>query len=567
IFQSTPLTNSFDHQDEIEMKMFYSTAAPEGTVGAPQRGVTIALLMASCFLLGEFLLSSLLIDASPTVHENFLILSAFLPCDKGFALDSVARQGQENLSDFDLGVESSNGRQSRTRRGLPEEQDSSTLIGSRELKPKKGGGEKSKKGDVGLIQNIDFDPASNGKVFEKAIKLKDFAKVDPEVFEWVNVDDIQAGETACGFLHAPLGSLPNVIYPVVDVYVCVKFAVNQPAPKGNMAVHCGGPGSLTSCLNNMAVAGVMGFDNPDDYNVFAFDQRGMGRSSPSFMVDECCYNCGGSNPKAELDFTDVDSFKPFTDLLKERVSNCWAYQDFLLTSSENRVFHFLEYSGTRQLAEDIERVRSIFGDQKLSIFGVSYGTRVMGAYATIFPHNVNLMVLDGSTEADSNIVVSTEEIVESTNQRINYAIYSCDIAQARNPGACPVDARQCLNDLANMSNALPQPAKTSEYDSAYELMVLEVMETMDTYIEVCEAVAEADGDALLRIYNEVSSSQNDQEGRQLQSSYNILGKPSNGGIYGGRPVSSGSIAQDMVTAQDFSNGAYDDLHILGLELT
>jgi pimeloyl-ACP methyl ester carboxylesterase len=30
--------------------------------------------------------------------------------------------------------------------------------------------------------------------------------------------------------------------------------------------------------------------------------------------------------------------------------------------------------GTRQLAEDIERVRRIFGDQPLSVYGISYGT-------------------------------------------------------------------------------------------------------------------------------------------------------------------------------------------------
>lgn len=44
----------------------------------------------------------------------------------------------------------------------------------------------------------------------------------------------------------------------------------------------------------------------------------------------------------------------------------------------NTTYHFLEHSGTRQLAEDIERVRRVFGDQKLSVYGISYGTVVMG---------------------------------------------------------------------------------------------------------------------------------------------------------------------------------------------
>jgi len=33
--------------------------------------------------------------------------------------------------------------------------------------------------------------------------------------------------------------------------VCVSFATQQPAPRGNLAVHCGGPGSLTDCNYSM----------------------------------------------------------------------------------------------------------------------------------------------------------------------------------------------------------------------------------------------------------------------------------------------------------------------------
>ena len=32
--------------------------------------------------------------------------------------------------------------------------------------------------------------------------------------------------------------------------MCVRFAKNQPAPRGNLAVHCGGPGSLSSCVHD-----------------------------------------------------------------------------------------------------------------------------------------------------------------------------------------------------------------------------------------------------------------------------------------------------------------------------
>ena len=44
----------------------------------------------------------------------------------------------------------------------------------------------------------------NPDVFEAAISLEDFKNVDPDKFEWVNPDEIKAGEITCGFLKAPL---------------------------------------------------------------------------------------------------------------------------------------------------------------------------------------------------------------------------------------------------------------------------------------------------------------------------------------------------------------------------
>ena len=44
----------------------------------------------------------------------------------------------------------------------------------------------------------------NPEVFQAAINLEDFKNVDSDKFEWVNPDEIRAGETTCGFLKAPL---------------------------------------------------------------------------------------------------------------------------------------------------------------------------------------------------------------------------------------------------------------------------------------------------------------------------------------------------------------------------
>lgn len=50
----------------------------------------------------------------------------------------------------------------------------------------------------------------------------------------------------------------------------MRFADEQPASKGNLAVHCGGPGTLSNCL--MASDWVLGEDNLKNYNVITIDQ-------------------------------------------------------------------------------------------------------------------------------------------------------------------------------------------------------------------------------------------------------------------------------------------------------
>ncbi len=63
-------------------------------------------------------------------------------------------------------------------------------------------------------------------VFEPAISLDEFAALDSNTkiadayFEWVDREKIQAGETTCGFLHAPLcwpHAEEKTIFPEVEV--------------------------------------------------------------------------------------------------------------------------------------------------------------------------------------------------------------------------------------------------------------------------------------------------------------------------------------------------------------
>lgn len=114
-----------------------------------------------------------------------------------------------------------------------------------------------------------YGPSENLYVAES---LEFFQNISPDWFEWVDPSEIQAGATTCGFLYPDLGLLPDVIYPIIQVYVCMRFADVQPAIKGNMFVHCGGPGSLSDCIDIMIGNGFFSEAILNEYNILSIDQ-------------------------------------------------------------------------------------------------------------------------------------------------------------------------------------------------------------------------------------------------------------------------------------------------------
>ena len=94
--------------------------------------------------------------------------------------------------------------------------------------------------------------------------------IDKQIFRWYNRDHVQAGKLTCGELYPPLGPDRNEPFPKIIVKFCVLFAEIQPAGKGNLAIHCGGPSSLSECLS--AANMFLGAQNLQHYNVIAFDQ-------------------------------------------------------------------------------------------------------------------------------------------------------------------------------------------------------------------------------------------------------------------------------------------------------
>lgn len=57
---------------------------------------------------------------------------------------------------------------------------------------------------------------------------------------------------------------------------------------------------------------------------------------------------------------------------------------------------YVETINTENTARDVEEARKALGEDKLNLYGVSYGGLLMATYATLFPEHTNKMVLDSS---------------------------------------------------------------------------------------------------------------------------------------------------------------------------
>ena len=158
---------------------------------------------------------------------------------------------------------------------------------------------------------------------------------------------------------------------------------------------------------------------------------------------------------------------------------------------------------TKEDTHTLERVRILFGDQKLSVYGISYGTTVMGTYTSIFPDNVNLMVLDASRIPNYDILQASEDYARSANQRIDYFIASCEFGNDK----CGVkDMRACVSNLNNVLQDNKDYFQNRYKVHVYLFMQIIIQDLFGHYElapGICRAAKENDTEKLTELLDEL----------------------------------------------------------------
>ena len=206
------------------------------------------------------------------------------------------------------------------------------------------------------------------------------------------------------------------VTPFLDLDVHLHMPPNVSDPPV-VFVHCGGPGSGAECANIKATG-----PRFSRYAILAISQRGTGpgQPNPSFDCDspslpppnKTSYDisdfttCPCALPDgtplvdqayANLDPMDEDQVQGLFQNMAIRARKCYDWDKWLIMGQDNEtIFHFLEWSGTRMLAADIEFLRTRVCVPRLDFHGESYGTAVVATYASMYPERVGKIMLDAS---------------------------------------------------------------------------------------------------------------------------------------------------------------------------
>jgi pimeloyl-ACP methyl ester carboxylesterase len=254
-----------------------------------------------------------------------------------------------------------------------------------------------------------------------------------DAFNWSSIEPSQDliyhdcyDDFKCARLSVPLdwtnSSNENEV-AVAIVKLPAKVPVTSPSFAGSIIVNPGGPGgSGTDDLRYKGLTIQNIVDGDKHFEIISFDPRGVHRTTPSpvcfetnearELFEEANKFAGGADVKSSLDvkWALAQGFGyvcrnasygiyPNGDDIKQFVSTALVAHDMvrLIDAIEGERAEFSSFpvsNGQRPME------RSSPSTPLLNYWGFSYGTYLGNTFASMFPHRIGRMILDGNVDAD-----------------------------------------------------------------------------------------------------------------------------------------------------------------------
>lgn len=207
---------------------------------------------------------------------------------------------------------------------------------------------------------------------------------------------------------------------------------------GPLFINPGGPGSTAGDLVDQ-FANLMPAPIHQRFDVIGVDPRGTGASK---------LDCG-------FDMTTLFGADPYVQTPAEEDELVEVNVEYV-DRCKSEVGKQLAHMGTRDAARDIDFVRGLLGDEKMSYLGFSYGTILGQVLAHEFPDRLRAMVLDSSD------AIGPTGLETATAQAAGFEKALQAFAADCNAKAdCPIapDAMAAVDQLLAKTEEAPVPAK------------------------------------------------------------------------------------------------------------
>lgn len=315
------------------------------------------------------------------------------------------------------------------------------------------------------------------------------AAVVPAGPQW-SACDTSPGPVECTELLVPLDHR-DPQSPSIGLPVRRLPATDERARIGVLVTIAGGPGQR----GTLGVGpGVHGATIEARFDIVSWDPRGTAGDTLIDCIPQW-------DPFAGLDRT--------PDTRIERLA-LDARTRTLAVHCRERHANVLPYITTYDAALDLERLRRMLGEPRISLLGSSYGSRVAATYATLFPEHVRAVVLDGYSDPNRSPGRLELEQAAAYERQLEALLDGCadDPACSLASGGDPGVALDTL--LASLDRA-PLPAGAAgrlTQSDAYEAIVGYLTRDREARGRLLEALGSAllgDGEPLLGLAARVRS--------------------------------------------------------------
>jgi pimeloyl-ACP methyl ester carboxylesterase len=220
------------------------------------------------------------------------------------------------------------------------------------------------------------------------------------------------GKLQCATLTVPVDYSQPDGEPV-DIAVARLRATQPDRRLGSLVFNFGGPGDAgTETLPGYAEqipAAIRA-----RYDLVSFDPRGTGKSRPVECIDDATTDRLNAVDPTPDSVADLHAFYDGTNEPVDVVARCVA-----------RNGAWLAQLGSRNVARDLDRLRTAIGDDTLSFVGYSYGTVIGSVYAQMFPEHVGRMVLDSPVDLSADALEELRGNSQGFEQALDDFLADC----------------------------------------------------------------------------------------------------------------------------------------------